>query len=90
MTLRQKEYLPIALSIVLIAWTAVVAPFSKYGDLWAIYPALLVLPITLILHIWLVVISRPRIRAVSYALVHLPMQFLVWLGCLMLIGKDSF
>ncbi len=89
-TFGASKYIPLALTGLLILWTAVVYPFSKYGDAWAIYPAVSIFPATIIAHVWLVIVSRPRLNALLYGLLHISIQFVIWLGCLMLIGKDSF
>jgi hypothetical protein len=81
--------LPLLLTCFLVAWTAIVYPFSKYGDRWAMYPALIVFPATILVHAWLSAVSRPRTQTLLYALLHIPVQFFIWMGCLMLISKDS-
>jgi hypothetical protein len=85
----KARYLPLVLTGFLILWTAAVYQFARYGDKWAIYPALAVFPATLLVHAWVVFVSRPRARALLYALIHLALQFVIWLGCLMLISKDA-
>jgi hypothetical protein len=86
----KAKYVPLLLTGFLIFWTAAVYRFARYGDKWAIYPALAVFPATLLVHMWIVVASRPHARALLYALMHLALQFVIWLGCLMLISKDAF
>jgi hypothetical protein len=83
------KIIPILLSCFLLAWTAAVYSFAKYGDRWAIYPALLVFPLTILAHVWYYGVSQPRGWALKYALVHVPIQFVAWVGCLMLISKDT-
>ncbi len=89
-TTGKARYVPLLLTGFLILWTATVYQFAKYGDKWAIYPALAVFPATILVHAWIVVASHGRIRALWYALLHLALQFVIWLGCLMLISKDTF
>lgn len=81
---------PIAITFLLIGWTACVYPFSKYGDSWAIAPALISLPAVLILDV-LIVVKQIQNRAIAVALstVHLCVFVLLWFGSLMLISKDS-
>jgi hypothetical protein len=80
---------PVLLSTFLIIWTLIVYPYSKYGDKWAIYPALVVLPLTLLVHAWLVVTNKPRLGFVVYGFGHGLLQAVLWIYCLMRIGKDS-
>jgi hypothetical protein len=83
------KILPVLLSCFLLAWTAGVYRFATYGDRWAIYPALVVFPLTILVHVWYYAVGQQRGWALKYALTHLPIQFFVWLGCLMLISKDA-
>jgi hypothetical protein len=87
---RKADALPLIMSAFLVLWTVAVYPFSAYGDRWAIYPALLVLPLTVLIHLWLIVTSQHRVRVFIYGLIHVTMQSVVWVGCLMLISKDSW
>jgi len=59
-TTGKAKYVPLVLTGFLILWTAAVYQFARYGDKWAIYPALAVFPATLLVHVWIVVASRPR------------------------------
>jgi hypothetical protein len=79
---------PVLLTLLLIVWTLVVYRHTKYGD-WQIYPAVLVFPIALLCHILLIIIDKPKLIFVLYAVVHLIILALIWVGCLMLISKDS-
>lgn len=80
---------PVALSLLLIAWTVLISPYSKYGDNWAVYPAIAVLPIAIIWHIILIVSERPKVKFVSYAIIHLLLLSILWMVCIMKISKDS-
>jgi hypothetical protein len=84
------RFLPLFLTGFLVAWTAAVYPFSKYGDTWAILPALITAPAVLLVHATLVVLGPNRWRELAYAGLHLAIFALVWIGALMLIAKDSF
>jgi hypothetical protein len=86
---RVKVALPIVATAFLVVWTMAVYPFSKYGDNWAIWPALLVLPLALFMHIYLVVTLRPRRSLIFYGIIHLAFLAVLWFGCLMLISKDA-
>ena len=79
---------PVALTLLLVAWTAAVYPYSQYGS-WEIYPAMAILPLTLIGHAILIVSNKRRLPQVLFASIHLAVLIPVWIGCLMLISKDS-
>lgn len=81
--------LPVILTLSLMAWTGMVYPFSKY-DSWHIYPALSMAPLVVLGHAALIITRPPRGIQVLYAGVHLVTFYFVWMGCLMLISKDSF
>ncbi len=86
----RKLFAPALLSVVLVVWTAVVYPFSAYGDGWAIRPAVVVFPIVVIWHSALVFRSRGNRKLAFLAvLAHLGLFIPGWLLCLMLISKDS-
>ena len=87
--LTRAEGAPVGLTVVLILWTAAIAAFSSLGHSWAVYPAVAVLPVTVLLHLALIVMKRRRGRFVIYALIHIPLQAFIWAGCLMLLSKDS-
>ncbi len=80
--------LPAVLTPLLMAWTALVWRFADYGT-WHIYPALAVAPLVLLAHAALVTKSTPRAPQAFYAVVHLTLFIPIWVGCLMLISKDS-
>ena len=82
-------YLPIYGSLLLILWTAIVSPFSKYGDYWALVPALLVFPVVLCMHIVMIVKGEWQAKLIWYGVGHVALLFLVWIMCIMLISKDS-
>ena len=83
------QYTPVALTVALVLWTILVSPYSKYGDNWAIYPALLVFPLVVLWHIGLLILSRPKMFLFIYGLLHVLILFYVWLLCMMKISKDS-
>ena len=86
----RKLYAPALISGALIIWAAVVYPFSKYGDSWAIWPAFATFPIVVIWHAVLIFKLRGNSKlAFVSALVHLALFVPLWLGCLKLISKDS-
>ena len=80
---------PIFLTLFLVLWTLSVSPYSKYGDNWAIYPAMLVLPAALLWHVALIWFQKPRLPLIVYAVIHLVLLFWIWVYCLMKISRDS-
>jgi hypothetical protein len=82
-------YWPILLTCFLVCWTTLVSPYSKYGDYWAIVPALLVLPLIVVLHIVLLVRNNWDAKYWVYGLLHTVVAFLVLIWCLTSISKDS-
>jgi len=83
------KYGPLLLTVFLIIWTIVVSPYSKYGNDWAVYPALAVLPIVVIWHSVLVILEKSKGVFIAYGLVHTAILFVIWVYCLMKISKDS-
>ena len=83
------KFAPVGITALLIGWTASVYRHSTYGDAWAIVPALLTLPGILTAHIWLILRRKPRGPYVAYGAIHLTFFATIWIGCLMLISKDS-
>jgi hypothetical protein len=79
---------PLGLTALLIAWTGLVYKQSGYGT-WHIYPALAILPLVIVSHAALVWTSNPRLPAFRIAAAHVVVLIPIWLGCLMLISKDS-
>jgi len=79
---------PVLLTLLLIAWTALVYKHSYYGS-WHVYPALVILPLALIFHLALVVWNSPRMPFILYAVAHFVFLLPIWVGCIMLISKDS-
>ena len=82
-------YWPIYGSIFLVLWTVIVSPWSRYGDGWAIFPALFVFPAALCVHIFLLFKSGWKIKMALYGMVHLMLLFVISIACFMLISKDS-
>ncbi len=82
-------YWPLILSGVLILWTLLVSPHSKYGDNWAIIPALAIFPAVIILHVIIVFKKSSKGSMIAYALAHCAVLCVVWPWCLWSISKDS-
>jgi hypothetical protein len=86
--MKSLNFTPVLLTALLFIWTAGVYRYSHYGT-WHIYPALLALPLIAVSHAVLIARSSRRGPAVLYAVVHICLLVPLWLGCLMLISKDS-
>jgi hypothetical protein len=84
-----RPFGPLFLTLLVMVWTLVVSPYSKYGDNWAIYPPIALFLLAIIWHIYLVVTSF-RWEFVLYAVLHIPVMFLILFRCMFLISKDSF
>jgi uncharacterized membrane protein len=82
-------YTPLGITVLLVVWAVLVSPHSKYGDSWAIVPALLTLPLVVGVHVVLAYKAQSRKDFVAYALLHCALFFLIWIYCLMAISKDS-
>ena len=81
---------PVVVTVALVVWTVLVSPHSKYGDDWAIWPALLAFPIALIWHIAIFIMRRSHRRSAALvAACHLVILAPIWTWCLMAISKDS-
>jgi len=83
------KYGPVALTCLLVAWTVSVSPYSKYGDNWAVYPALAVLPVAFVWHGYLIIAERFRLGIVLYGVGHILVLVVIWIYCLMKISKDA-
>jgi hypothetical protein len=81
--------MPVFLTILLIVWTKIVSPFSKYGDAWAIYPAFFIFPLSVLWHFGLVFFETQKIGFFIYGAVHTFILFYIWLYCLTMISKDA-
>ena len=80
--------LPLFLTAFLIVWTACVRDYSHYGT-WHILPALAILPLVMIWHLSLIILRKPRAPLILYGVAHCAILIPIWMGCLMLISKDS-
>lgn len=80
---------PVTTMVLLVVWTELVYRISHYGS-WHIYPALAVLPFTIVYHSVLIALNSPKRAYILYAVVQLILLIPIWFACLMLISKDSF
>lgn len=86
---KASGLIPHALTLRLVGWTAAVYKHAGYGT-WHIYPAMAWAPAVLISHAALITRTPSRVQHVLYAIAHLVLAVPLWIGCLMLISKDSF
>jgi hypothetical protein len=82
-------YAPLSVAALLVLWTLYVSPHSKYGDSWAIDPALVALPLVVGLHLLLAYKSRWRSRFIAYGILHCAIFSYIWIWCLTMISTDS-
>lgn len=94
---------PLLIFGALIGWTAMVSPYSKYGDNWAIDPAIFSFPLFVISNIILAIgwvkkaFGRGNmameifsvLAGISYVVVSGAIFLWPWLYCLSSISKDS-
>ena len=83
------RYTPVIMTVALICWTIGVSPYSRYGDRWAIFPAVAVFPVIVGLHLVLILTEKAKIGFLIYAAAHIGAAFIIWIYCLMKISKDS-
>jgi len=84
--------IPVFITLLLISWTSIVSPYSKYGDNWAIAPALIMAPIVFIWHLFLIFYNKGKEKKILFSLygvIHLSIFSWIWIYCLMKISKDS-
>jgi hypothetical protein len=86
---RILSFGPILLTLLLIIWTILVSPYSQYGDNWAIYPPMALLPLAVVWHVYQIVSFKPKWPYVVFFLVHIPAMFVILLYCMFQISKDS-
>lgn len=77
------------LTVIVVVWTVIVSRFTTFGDDWAAYPILLVFVVTLILHVWLVVVHQPKGPLVLFGAVHLLVQATIFPYCIIIITKNA-
>ena len=80
---------PIFLTGILIIWSLIVAPYSKYGDNWTVYPILIIFLLGAIWHILLIVIEKNKFTYFLYGLANGIILFVIFMICLMKVSKDS-
>jgi hypothetical protein len=81
---------PLLLDLLFVLWTALVSPYSKYGDTWAIMPVLIAFGTIVLWHIGLVAVLRgERLFMIGYTIVHLPLSFYGMVWMLLKISKDA-
>jgi hypothetical protein len=80
---------PALLTLLLVIWTVAVSPFSQYGDKWAIYPPMALLPLAIVWHVYQIVSFPQKWKYILFAAVHLPLMLLILIYCMFRISKDS-
>jgi hypothetical protein len=80
---------PLLLTVLLIIWTLGVSPYSQYGDRWAIYPAMALLPLAIVWHIYQILVCPQKWKYIVFAIVHVPLMSLILIYCMFKISKDS-
>ena len=83
------RFVPLGLNILLIVWTIILSPYSKYGDNWAVVPVIVIFLIIVVLHIILLFVEQSKISFIIYGLIHIVVSFIILIYCLMRISKDS-
>lgn len=82
-------YSPIICSIGMIAWTEIISDFSNYGDTWAILPILFTFLVIIILHVTILINKSWGPSYIIFAVVHIPISFMIGIYCFSRISKDS-
>jgi hypothetical protein len=80
---------PVIFNLILVIWTLLISPYSKYGDNWAVYPAIVIFAVIISWHIGLVYFEKSKIMFVLYGFLHIGVSVFLWVYCLMKISKDS-
>ena len=83
------KYWPVLLSGLLVVWTLYISPITKYGDTWAIIPVFAIFLTIFIIHVLLLIKGRWNSGLWLYALVDIPVVFMLSVWSLTLISKDS-
>ena len=81
--------MPLIFTGILFLWTWIVSPYSKYGDNWAVVPAVLLFVAVIVWHVALIITQQERLALTAYAVAHVAVLFYPWIYCLMRISKDS-
>ncbi len=89
MKFRLLDIVPLIFTGLLVLWTWIVSPHSKYGDNWAVYPALALFVAAVLWHAGLIMTQNRRTPYTIYALTHVTLLIPILLYCLMRISKDS-
>jgi hypothetical protein len=82
-------YWPVLLTALLICWTLLVSPHTKYGDTWALVPILLVFISVIAVHVVLLFKGGWTVGLIIYGLLHIALVLALSFWSLTLISKDS-
>ena len=66
-----------------------ISRFTRYGDNWAAYPLVGLFIVSLVVHVWIVSMLRPRWLLVVYGFFHLAIQLYVFTYCSVIITKNA-
>jgi hypothetical protein len=80
---------PLAITLAIALWTALVSPYSEYGDSWAVLPVLGAFVLVLLWHVGLIVKGPGRGVLIAYGVAHLAFWMPFGWFCMMRISKDS-
>jgi hypothetical protein len=87
---RIVSFGPLLLTLLLIIiWTILVGPYSQYGDEWAIYPPMALLPLVVAWHAYQMTIFQPKWPYVVFALVRIPAMLVILVYCMFRLSRDS-
>jgi hypothetical protein len=88
---RAWYLVPLGLTLASVIWTAIVAPFTKYGvGDWAVIPPLVLFVSTVAWYGWTLINGREsRLLVLGVGSMHLLLFFFITLWCLTFITKDS-
>jgi hypothetical protein len=82
-------YWPLLLSVLLICWTLLVSPHTRYGDNWALVPVPLVFLAVVATHIVLFMKRGRTAGLATYGVLHTIFVVALSFWSLTLISKDS-
>lgn len=84
-----RLYWPIIPTVLLICWTLLISPHTKYGDNWALVPVLLAFISVIAIHVWIMITRGRSVGIVLYSVLDVFVTSGVCLWALTLITKDS-
>ena len=73
----------------MVVWTVIISPYTKYGDTWAVLPIIIMFSSAIVLHFILLIEKSWAVNYIAYAVMHIPASFMIGIYCLSRISKDS-